>query len=559
MTGSRATPLNAETLATWLADRHDIWPVRLMSARQLSSLASERGIRLNEGAILRLWQVGLLRADLVASTKSLRRTGLVRVGQATRDGYLYADARRLRRRKLGWINAAVRLPRLPKGLRPLFHPFRFYVLWHLKWQLQVSISLTQPIDRRESYGRLVDDCLASLESWSATAEAVHLVDEWHAVTEVAVATDPYTHEQVFGTFRWPAGRDQSAQRNQIAQHWRDVVEVYRQAGLDWVEEARQEVCLAAERLDPNKEIHLLLHLANPEARRRLRGNLGGAMLLLSMAETLRRAAESVFERPLREEDEHGFGMPSVAKEQAYGSPRVLDGDRGVARELMRSLGLDYGVRTRWYVEGETEYYALLGILADPGPCGIELINLAGQVAQRRGRGVAFRENLLEDLRQNVFSLVSIDGDRDDFIRAVMKAAEDDELCGSFFFSVPDFELHNFTRDELAAVLWDAVAEAEVKPSERLQLHAAIRGARSAKELLREAARAVPAVAQVDKGPDWGRRLMRYALDHPNKPDGTLRPVIEAVRIALFGDWADYRLTRARYRVDPNTGRLIERL
>jgi hypothetical protein len=158
----------------------------------------------------------------------------------------------------------------------------------------------------------------------------------------------------------------------------------------------------------------------------------------------------------------------------------------------------------------------------------------------------------------MFSFVSIDGDSQDFLRTVRKAAQDDELCGMFFISKPDFELHNFTPAELADVLWSIAAEAGVEASMRAELAGAIAGVTSAKMLFKEAAQVAPELARVHKGRAWGKRLMDYALDHPERPGGEVRPIIAAIRSVLFGDWADYRLTRQLYRVDSDTGQVTER-
>ena len=113
---------------------------------------------------------------------------------------------------------------------------------------------------------------------------------------------------------------------------------------------------------------------------------------------------------------------------------------------MRQYELHYGLRLRFYVEGATEWAALQHFFQTIGANYIEVINLRGEVAQKGGKGVAFRENLRSDVAMHVFSMVLIDGDRDDFVRAVKRAAKDDEICGCFFISQQDFEFANFDRD-----------------------------------------------------------------------------------------------------------------
>ena len=61
------------------------------------------------------------------------------------------------------------------------------------------------------------------------------------------------------------------------------------------------------------------------------------MLLLTMAEVLRRAIEEVFSIQLQEEDQ----WRDEAKEKLFGSKRLLDGDRNADNELLRQRGLSY--------------------------------------------------------------------------------------------------------------------------------------------------------------------------------------------------------------------------
>ena len=99
------------------------------------------------------------------------------------------------------------------------------------------------------------------------------------------------------------------------------------------------------------------------------------------------------------------------KKRMYGANRLLDADRSVKDQFIRKIGLDYGVRLRWYVEGDTEYYALESILGQFG--AVELINLRGQVVASHGKGFSFRGDLRNDLKAKRYSFVSIDNDRSD--------------------------------------------------------------------------------------------------------------------------------------------------
>jgi hypothetical protein len=281
-----------------------------------------------------------------------------------------------------------------------------------------------------------------------------------------------------------------------------------------------------------------------------------------MAEMLRRATEETFSLTLREEDELGFGLvPENLKKTLYGSNRLLDGDERAAEEFMRQYSLHYGLRLRCYVEGETESEALRYFLQTIGVRFVEVINLAGVVAQKRGKGIAFRENLRSDIDMHVFSLVLIDGDRgDDFVRAVKKAADDDEICGGFYISSTDFEFANFELAELEEILWMWVLEDKENPptnKDRFQLHAAIENVKNAEELINKAKKSLPQLNKISKGEQWGRRLIDFIGEHPNK-GGKQRQIVEVIQTVLRAKGSHFLQTRRVWKVDKDTGQLVKR-
>jgi len=222
---------------------------------------------------------------------------------------------------------------------------------------------------------------------------------------------------------------------------------------------------------------------------------------------------------------------------------------------MRQFGLDYDLRLRWYVEGDTAYGALKYIFGKYGVAGVGVINLRGQMS--KGKVAAFRSSLREDLDAGVFGQDSIDADRRDTVRVVRQAAEDDGICGQVFVSEPDFEFHNFARPELEEVICRMIKDAkgtEVPLEDRLRLRRGIRKARNGDALLEQAKEALPNHSEVlKKGDEWGRHLMKYASEHPlwygkdssagNGKGKVDRPIIEAVYVAFTARRSNYLLTR----------------
>jgi len=193
--------------------------------------------------------------------------------------------------------------------------------------------------------------------------------------------------------------------------------------------------------------------------------------------------------------------------------------------------------------------------------GVEIKNLKGKIAER---GIAaFRDSLRHDINSQIFSVILIDKDNDDFVRAIKKAAKDDEICGLFFLSDPDFELGNFNLNELGEIV---VEYAKSKEIDELNLHEVmncISGAKSGKELMRKISSSLPQVIGIGKGEEWGGLLMDHAARNPkykinmNKEE-TERPIIEIVNILLRSLSIGYQTTRTKYIVSPETGRLIDR-
>ena len=553
-------------LGRWIVERAGIWQMRLLDDLGLDSFARDRGVTsFSLGRHIRdIWQVGLLNADIVASPSRLNIEGLTLVTEGQAAEYLYADERALVHRSMGWGNALEEIQPISLEVELRFHPFRYYVLYEMERRLRLTISPIQMLAAVERYGGMLESEIQRFQQLSADSTFSQSVRSWNRAAALIIAAEPCLFPRLFGLIKYSPFVGLASQEQQLNAHWADVARCYRAIGLEQLKKVHQQLCFAATSLDPNNRVHTILRLTRGEWRlNEVKGNLGGAMCVISMAEMLRRAAEEVFQTALPEEDETGFGSASrAAKERLYGEPRVVDADRRVKNQFLRTLGLDYSLRLRWYVEGDTEFHAIDAMVGDVP--AVELIDLKGQVTASRGKGLAFRDNLLNDQTEGIFSFVSVDGDRSDFVHAVRKAAEDDEICGMFFVSTPDFEFENFTTAELEQILWSIATEVSTTGSRRSALRASIADAKCAKEMFVAVRSAIPELAGVvGKGEEWGKRLGAFALKNPEKTDQETgqtqtRPIIEAFRYAVQSITADYRASRARLRVDPSTGRPIRR-
>jgi len=304
-------------------------------------------------------------------------------------------------------------------------------------------------------------------------------------------------------------------------------------------------------------VHVLLRLMSRHERLKLRSALGGCMQFLCMAEIIRRAAEDALDQNLPEEDELGFGSWMLgARKSIYGSERVLDSTRETRREFLTTMGLDYGVKVRCYVEGETELGALISAVGEAA--GTEFVNLRGQVLERRGKGLSFAASLKNDRKSHIFSVVVLDADREDYTRAVKKAATDGTFFGRFFISSPDFEFANFAVGELIGVLLDLAGREHDQVLGRDEIMSVVAETKSGKQFFEALKQA--GIQEIAKSEAWGAALMNYGVQHQELPQdhkkaGETRPVIEVARLLVNARDVGYLQSLETYKVDPDTGQL----
>lgn len=550
--------LDPKILGESISKRPFIWQRSFLKADQFVRLAREKGLTVTNDAVLRLWQLGLLRADYVLSQKPLTKKGFRAIEEETQENFwepCYLDLRKPRRRKRGWTSTLGRTSKPARDVTPYFHPYRLFILDQLVRVTDTNIGPLQTLWSIEGYHGLICKLGERFAKWSSSPDFLNLLGKWNSITDLAVFTEPGYIQRISGRFTYPAFIDEKTARKEVGEHRTEVKSVCGGIGLEKVEEYRDSILMECARLDDNRNIRVLLRLGKSDLREKLKGPLGRAMLFSEMAELLRRAAEDVFGTELPEEDEWSFGrQAAVLKKRFYGNARLIDSNETVKNEYLRQFRLDFGPRLRWYVEGDTEFGAIRSVFA--GPSHVEVINLRGRVVEKNIIG--FRDSLRNDLEAGVFSLVSIDGDRSDYVRAVAKAAEADEICGQFFVSKPDFEFANFELDELEEVLWEIAIEKKAEQKERSRLHKGLAGVTDSKSLEKAARKSLPKrLGHFKKDQEWGVKLMDYAWRLPETSDGKERPIITAVMLAIRAKDYNYKRTRDRFRVNPATGELIE--
>ena len=190
-----------------------------------------------------------------------------------------------------------------------------------------------------------------------------------------------------------------------------------------------------------------------------------------------------------------------------------------------------GSVVRWYVEGETEYYAILQVIPDPSKSGIELVNLKGELAKNNSNlALTLQDSLMQDKKLRRFSLISFDVDVAANVKAIRRQVNEQNVVGFIAAHKPDFEFANFTIQELAEVA-ARIDEASGVSGD------AVRNAKwtgiSCGRDFENKYRTISARNRGLKGEEWGRELARYAGEHPNRSDdGRERPFWHEIGAAL---------------------------
>jgi hypothetical protein len=205
-------------------------------------------------------------------------------------------------------------------------------------------------------------------------------------------------------------------------------------------------------MDDNSELYMLLRVAAWDARKRLTGQVSGALWIRHMAEVIRRAFE-VTHQQLWPEEYEAFGLwHAGVRRRAFGSERALDDILAAKPYLAARFGLFTGSALRWYVEGDTEYFSVLEVLGDVSRFGVELVNLRGMIASGKGNTALKLEAFLKaDRLLRRFSMISFDRDVPENVKVIQRQVAQEHVVGFIAAHNPDYEFANFSVTELADV------------------------------------------------------------------------------------------------------------
>ena len=333
---------------------------------------------------------------------------------------------------------------------PLFHPFRIYPLHCILENCELPIATSVFLER--------DNLIEFIERLPAFLLSIDLGEdarESNEVADLAVLLEPVYWPCISGWRFYPSDR----RKNKSDFTWRQ--DQYRRKALQLVatldpnlwRKRHESLRFHAADLDDNGKLYLLLRLANWKQRESLKGRIALALWMRHIAEVVRRGFEEVHaERWLEEDQAFGQWPSSGLRTRLFGSERPLDDALQSKPYLAWEYGLFTGSSVRWYIEGETEYHAILQALPEPSKIGIELINLRGVIgADRDNIALKLGDWLSGDKAFRRFSLISFDCDVETNVKAMRRQLDRQNIVGLIAAHKPDFEFDNFTIRELAEV------------------------------------------------------------------------------------------------------------
>jgi hypothetical protein len=425
-----------------------------------------------------------------------------------------------------------------------FHPYRAFEVYKLRsalknpvWDYQgFSIKGLKSIN--EEHEKRLETYLKSGNIWD-------YISVYSRIVDLCIVTEICFHDFIFNSV---SSRNRNSYEDTVSMKNKiktDLKKIYQAIGVENINLIRQALVGCAEMADENSTVHALLRMMKADERLKLKGKLGFSMLLLEMAEFLRRASEYYFDIKLPEENKaRGQWYFEDFMKQQFGSTRILD-EPATKAEFIRYLGLDYTLRARIYVEGITEYSFLKQVFS--GIQSVQLINLKGNFVEKNGKGLSFRESLIEDQKACLFSFVFLDDDVKDNIRVLKVAISDGSFFGMFFKSDPDFEGKNFTAEELYEAYCDYYG---VSFDSGFSFGKDKTNGKSFERTMRE----LHPNIRFSKSEEWGKALYRFICKSENKE----RPLIKFIyKIFRSLNWG-YEGSKQTCVVDEQTGFLISK-
>src|SRR5260370_25972361 len=140
---------------------------------------------------------------------------------------------------------------LQDDVKLLFHPFRYYVLYHLDRALGLNSSRMQMF-YQEGYQRILDYGLSMFNNWSRSEQFRSSIKLWNDTASIAIITEPCAYLRIFHFIRyspWDVTNFQAGAEEiyrHIDEYWNSMNELYHQIGIERLQKIRQQLCHPAQ-------------------------------------------------------------------------------------------------------------------------------------------------------------------------------------------------------------------------------------------------------------------------------------------------------------------------
>lgn len=419
----------------------------------------------------------------------------------------------------------------------LFHPFRIY-----PFLFAIHLKQRKIVEKESNIYKLMLNKIKTADS----------------ICSLAILLEPLYWTKISSKTRLLAFNCSSIQDFEaVMQPYRNkILEFVKALDADIWESYHERIRIEAAKLDNNHELYMLLRLAPWNKRERITGNIGGALWLRHIAEVIRVAFEEAHGVTWAEEYEACGIWHEGTRTRNYGSERPIKNGLITRPHLAFEFGLHTGSVIRWYVEGETEYQAVLYALPKAHLGGIEVINLKGVLHEKPNAPMRFEDHLKNDKEFRRFSFISFDEDRADNLKILRQHVNQSNIVGYINLNSPDFEFENFTVDELIEIAFKLDGNLGFDSQDLMSgnKQTITTGKGFEKYYIEHSARKVSL-----KGCEWGKALAKYACENPLKKDsGEKRAFIETVEQVLLAKRVPYDYQRDHFEIDPNDFQIKEK-
>ena len=137
----------------------------------------------------------LLRADLVVTTRKLRKAGLLPIGTIGEEKHVYADNRPYKKYPAGLGPAAARLKAIDPSIELYFHPFRFCVVWQYE-ELCRTFPSPSALTSASGFPRL-RNFFAKAQKRSGSERSIARFAEANNIASLAIASEPWAYPWPF--------------------------------------------------------------------------------------------------------------------------------------------------------------------------------------------------------------------------------------------------------------------------------------------------------------------------------------------------------------------------